>query len=382
MTIAEKLQKIYDNTPVVYEKGNLDTLEKVYNRNFTNEDIKFPEDTTSIGNYAYAGCENLTSITLPEQIKSIGEKAFLDCINLRTIDCAWKRDTIPGAPWGATNAEIKYKLNTANLTATIKLKSFNSEGVGAQSYYLYDEVPSSNFEIIVAESKYYDRSVFFFYILLPDTYSETYFYITNNNSWNPMSPRKLDVQTFHYAGVSRKGWKPTYNEAMIYGSHDKSWDEIINAFDLTVSEILSYGDFYGTYNEEYSNVESHYRIGTDYELYYDQYEHTGNYEISLSNIPSIVSSARLIDKHTDNYLDISIKGEETLVEQFTITYNTPDSFASEADLFYYMLEKNYASTITNSALKFVYNKFSTEILDSIGPYTDTWNTDTQFSIEY
>lgn len=154
MTIAEKLQKIYDNTPVVYEKGNLDTLDKVCNRSFTNEDIKFPEDTTSIGNYAYAGCENLTSITLPEQIKSIGEKAFLDCINLRTIDCAWKRDTVAGAPWGAINANINYKSAIYPLIAEIEEEDYKVTGVGAEIDYISGHI--SNYTAKLSMTLYGD----------------------------------------------------------------------------------------------------------------------------------------------------------------------------------------------------------------------------------
>lgn len=40
---------------------------------------------TSIGNRAFSGCNNLTSIIIPESIKSIGDYAFEDCGSLSEV---------------------------------------------------------------------------------------------------------------------------------------------------------------------------------------------------------------------------------------------------------------------------------------------------------
>ena len=45
-----------------------------------------PEGVTSIGRYAFYGCDGLTSITLPESLESIGENAFEDCSGLTSIN--------------------------------------------------------------------------------------------------------------------------------------------------------------------------------------------------------------------------------------------------------------------------------------------------------
>jgi hypothetical protein len=40
---------------------------------------------TSIGDFAFAYCEGLTSITIPDSVASIGKDAFMQCVNLETI---------------------------------------------------------------------------------------------------------------------------------------------------------------------------------------------------------------------------------------------------------------------------------------------------------
>ncbi len=52
--------------------------------NLTN--IELPESLKSIGNYAFSECSNLTSIELPESLKSIGYYAFSECSNLTSIE--------------------------------------------------------------------------------------------------------------------------------------------------------------------------------------------------------------------------------------------------------------------------------------------------------
>ena len=48
-------------------------------------DLVMPSTVTSIGNYTFQKCTNLTSVTVPNSVTSIGNYAFADCTNLKSI---------------------------------------------------------------------------------------------------------------------------------------------------------------------------------------------------------------------------------------------------------------------------------------------------------
>lgn len=47
-------------------------------------DLVLPDTLSSIANYAFKNCTNLTSITIPDSVQSIGSYAFQGCTNLKT----------------------------------------------------------------------------------------------------------------------------------------------------------------------------------------------------------------------------------------------------------------------------------------------------------
>ena len=72
-----------------------------------------PNSVTSIGSYAFSGCDNLTSITIPNSVTSIGSYAFSGCDNLTSI-------TIPNS---VTSIGIYAFRNCDNLTIYCKSNS-------------------------------------------------------------------------------------------------------------------------------------------------------------------------------------------------------------------------------------------------------------------
>lgn len=52
--------------------------------NLTN--VVIPDSVTSIGDYAFAGCKNLTNVVIPDGVMSIGEAVFCGCSNLTSVE--------------------------------------------------------------------------------------------------------------------------------------------------------------------------------------------------------------------------------------------------------------------------------------------------------
>lgn len=105
--VYKELQDYAWKTLIYWKKGISDVTEILYASdidplkymdeipdNFLfNSNIKnfiIPNNIKKIGNYAFAGCENLTSVTIPNSVISIGDSAFGGCENL-TITCYSER---------------------------------------------------------------------------------------------------------------------------------------------------------------------------------------------------------------------------------------------------------------------------------------------------
>ena len=75
-----------------------------YNTGFT--EFVIPEGITTIGPTAFGTCLKLTTITIPSTVTSMNQYVFDTCRNLTTIIVHKPEGSIPGAPWGATNATV------------------------------------------------------------------------------------------------------------------------------------------------------------------------------------------------------------------------------------------------------------------------------------
>ena len=58
------------------------------------KNIKIPDGVTTIGNYAFIDCIDLTSIEIPDSVTTIGESAFSGCTNLTSIEIPGSVTTI------------------------------------------------------------------------------------------------------------------------------------------------------------------------------------------------------------------------------------------------------------------------------------------------
>ena len=68
---------------VKFNKEMTVLIDYPWNKKETNYTI--PDSVTSIGNSAFNGCTNLTSITIPDSVTNIGEWTFRGCTNLTNI---------------------------------------------------------------------------------------------------------------------------------------------------------------------------------------------------------------------------------------------------------------------------------------------------------
>lgn len=62
----------------------------------------------AIGQQVFGACIALTSIDIPYSVKSVHQDAFNGCTALTTISVDNATNAISGAPWGATNATVRW----------------------------------------------------------------------------------------------------------------------------------------------------------------------------------------------------------------------------------------------------------------------------------
>ncbi len=84
------VRKVFDGTPWYEEQRKGKKFVIVGNHillEYAGSDAKveIPDGVTSIEEYAFDGCFNLTDVNIPNSVKSIGQGAFLDCLNLSKV---------------------------------------------------------------------------------------------------------------------------------------------------------------------------------------------------------------------------------------------------------------------------------------------------------
>ena len=95
--------------------------------------LYFNKDITVVRNWAFSGCDSLTSITIPESVTTIGEGAFRNCSSLTSVYC---KATTP--PTGGDNMFYK---NAPGRTIYVPTESVNAyKSASYWSKYKYDIV--------------------------------------------------------------------------------------------------------------------------------------------------------------------------------------------------------------------------------------------------
>ncbi|MCI8510336.1 MAG: leucine-rich repeat domain-containing protein, partial [Lachnospiraceae bacterium] len=95
--------------------------------------IELPERLTSIGDYAFNG-SGLTSIELPEGVTSIGDYAFSDCSSLTSINISLKSNTYASYDGGLYNKDLTILIAYPSGKSEVKLpEGVTSIGNGAFS---------------------------------------------------------------------------------------------------------------------------------------------------------------------------------------------------------------------------------------------------------
>ena len=92
-------------------RGTVDIPEYAFSGNSLLKEVNvIPRTPIRIGNYAFSGCTDLRSVYIDNRVTDIGETAFANIWGQGlTITVQGRPGRIPGAPWGANNAQIKWE---------------------------------------------------------------------------------------------------------------------------------------------------------------------------------------------------------------------------------------------------------------------------------
>ena len=125
------------------------------------------DGATGIGNYAFFGCSNLTSVTIPNSVTSIGESAFQACISLTNITipnnvtsigmgafigCKMTSVTIPNGVARIDVATFRWCESLTNIIIPSSVTSIDSDAFGgctnlSKVFYTGTEIAWNNISI-------------------------------------------------------------------------------------------------------------------------------------------------------------------------------------------------------------------------------------------
>jgi hypothetical protein len=98
--------------------------------------ITIPNSVTSIGNNAFSGCIGLTSVTIPNSVISIGDAAFYGCSGLASV-------TIPNSVTSIGESAFQYCTNLISVTIPKSVTSIGTSTFGMCTGLISVTIPNS-----------------------------------------------------------------------------------------------------------------------------------------------------------------------------------------------------------------------------------------------
>lgn len=85
--------------------------------------LAITDSVTSIGQFAFAGCKDLTTVSIPNSVKSIGSSAFFECTGIKTVDIPNSVTSIGSSAFAGCKSITSVRI--PNLVHSIGSNAFN-----------------------------------------------------------------------------------------------------------------------------------------------------------------------------------------------------------------------------------------------------------------
>ena len=163
-----------------------------YNKNTEIRLVVVETGVTSIGDFAFSGCDNLTSVILPDSIDSIGSRIFSDCILLKSILVSEENayyDSVDGV------------LFNKELTKLIAYPSNNRFSFAGDIWNITYQIPTG----VTSIGDYAFEDAYLHIMVIPDSVIDIGEGAFMGNHWLtsitiPKSITRISDSTFRYCG--------------------------------------------------------------------------------------------------------------------------------------------------------------------------------------
>ena len=301
------------------------------------EKVEIPEkingkSVTSIGNYAFEYCENITSVTIPDSVTSIGFRVFSNCTSLTSI-------TIPNSVTSISGEAFE---NCTSLTA-INVASENSNYVSVNGV-LYNKDKTT---IICYPAGKKDNNY-----KIPDSVTEIDDYAFNgcislSSVTIPNSVTSIGVYAFEYCASLKSITIPDSVPLVGPGAFS-------NCTNLTSVTIQNGVMYIG--NEAFANCTSLTGITIpDSVTWIGRYSFGGCTSLTSITIPNSVTSIgkKAFGYYYDYDMNCSVKYNDFKIKCYSNTVG--EQYAKDNGLAYELLDKPTIANVTGFKVKSIFS---------------------------